>query len=265
MRLRAVGKAPGAQLGARAVPSWAQQSRTWGRAGRRRRRAGRRRPRAPGAGIGRPPRRLGRPPRSAIKRPARPAPAAHTTIEGSGHPGPGPRRARSLARRPPASSRLRAVGRARAPSAAPRNLEPRKFVRRVRGRRGERAAVPSRPAGPLTSGERRRPEPRRGGSWPSPRLASAAMGAAARSLPLAFCLLLLGTLLPRADACNCSPVHPQQAFCNADIGKDGDPAPAGRPPPPRGVRRTSRFRQRPARPHPAEGPSARLPGGLGAF
>ncbi|KAF4012834.1 hypothetical protein G4228_003347 [Cervus hanglu yarkandensis] len=44
------------------------------------------------------------------------------------------------------------------------------------------------------------------------------MGAAARSLPLAFCLLLLGTLLPRADACSCSPVHPQQAFCNADIG-----------------------------------------------
>ncbi|XP_070245301.1 metalloproteinase inhibitor 2 [Bos mutus] len=43
------------------------------------------------------------------------------------------------------------------------------------------------------------------------------MGAAARSLPLAFCFLLLGTLLPRADACSCSPVHPQQAFCNADI------------------------------------------------
>ena len=43
------------------------------------------------------------------------------------------------------------------------------------------------------------------------------MGATAHSLPLAFCLLLLGTLLPWANACSCSPVHPQQAFCNADI------------------------------------------------
>lgn len=45
------------------------------------------------------------------------------------------------------------------------------------------------------------------------------MGAAARSLRLALGLLLLATLLRRADACSCSPVHPQQAFCNADVGK----------------------------------------------
>lgn len=90
------------------------------------------------------------------------------------------------------------------------------------------------------------------------------MGAAARSLPLAFCLLLLGTLLPRADACSCSPVHPQQAFCNADIGKDGDPARAGRPPPPRGALDLEVS--------PAPRPSASCrgtqrppPGGLGAF
>ena len=44
-----------------------------------------------------------------------------------------------------------------------------------------------------------------------------AKGTAACSLPLAFCFLLLGTLLPWADTCSCSPVHPQQAFCNADL------------------------------------------------
>lgn len=43
------------------------------------------------------------------------------------------------------------------------------------------------------------------------------MGAAARSLRLALGLLLLATLLRPADACSCSPVHPQQAFCNADV------------------------------------------------
>jgi hypothetical protein len=39
----------------------------------------------------------------------------------------------------------------------------------------------------------------------------------AGSLPLSFSLLMLGTLLPRANACSCSPVHLQQAFYNADI------------------------------------------------
>ncbi|ELR48627.1 hypothetical protein M91_07594 [Bos mutus] len=43
------------------------------------------------------------------------------------------------------------------------------------------------------------------------------MGPAAHSLPLAFCLLMLGTLLPRANTYSCFPEHPQQAFCNADI------------------------------------------------
>ena len=33
------------------------------------------------------------------------------------------------------------------------------------------------------------------------------IGALAHSLPLAFCLLMLGTLLPRADAYSCSLVH----------------------------------------------------------
>ena len=43
------------------------------------------------------------------------------------------------------------------------------------------------------------------------------LGRSCRSLPLTFCFLLMGTVLPWADACSCSPVHPQQAFCNADI------------------------------------------------
>ena len=46
---------------------------------------------------------------------------------------------------------------------------------------------------------------------------SARQGRSCRSLPLTFCFLLMGTVLPWADACSCSPVHPQQAFCNADI------------------------------------------------
>ena len=64
----------------------------------------------------------------------------------------------------------------------------------------------------------KRPEPKQ--RWlarvhePRP---SALQGRRCRSLLLAFCFLLLGTLLPWADACSCSPVHPQQAFCNADI------------------------------------------------
>ncbi|XP_057571885.1 metalloproteinase inhibitor 2 isoform X1 [Hippopotamus amphibius kiboko] len=73
------------------------------------------------------------------------------------------------------------------------------------------------------------------------------MGAAARSLRLVLGLLLLGTLLRPADACSCSPVHPQQAFCNADVGKDGDPARARRPPPrpPASCRGTQRPPPRP--------------------
>lgn len=57
-------------------------------------------------------------------------------------------------------------------------------------------------------------EPRARAPGPRP---PPAMGAAARSLWLALGLLLLGTLLRPADACSCSPVHPQQAFCNADV------------------------------------------------
>lgn len=77
------------------------------------------------------------------------------------------------------------------------------------------------------------------------------MGSAARSLRLALGLLLLGTLLRRADACSCSPVHPQQAFCNADVGKDGAPAP------PRPAPAPPRVRGRPARTRLAEGAHAR--------
>lgn len=32
-------------------------------------------------------------------------------------------------------------------------------------------------------------------------------------------LLILCRVEEIAEACSCSPVHPQQAFCNADIGK----------------------------------------------
>lgn len=81
------------------------------------------------------------------------------------------------------------------------------------------------------------------------------MGAAARSLRLALGLLLLGTLLRPADACSCSPVHPQQAFCNADVGKDGDPAPA-RCPPPRGSAGAPPARVLPRGPRPDAGPRA---------
>lgn len=32
-------------------------------------------------------------------------------------------------------------------------------------------------------------------------------------------LLILCRMEEIAEACSCSPVHPQQAFCNSDIGK----------------------------------------------
>nr|XP_012423494.1 PREDICTED: metalloproteinase inhibitor 2 [Odobenus rosmarus divergens] len=96
------------------------------------------------------------------KRPARPAPAAHASIEGSG-------------------SRRRPV--ARAPSLA-------------------RLAAPTR----LLAAAPRAPSPARDKDPTKFARASAGQG-----------LLLLGTLLRPADACSCSPVHPQQAFCNADV------------------------------------------------
>ncbi|XP_003217099.1 metalloproteinase inhibitor 2 isoform X2 [Anolis carolinensis] len=43
------------------------------------------------------------------------------------------------------------------------------------------------------------------------------MSAALRSLLAWLALLLLGRMDRLADACSCSPVHPQQAFCNADV------------------------------------------------
>lgn len=82
--------------------------------------------------------------------------------------------------------------------------------------------------------ERRAGRSRGVGRAPSPR-PRPTMGASARSLRLALGLLLLGTLLRPADACSCSPVHPQQAFCNADIGKDVHPAPARVPTSPAGA------------------------------
>ncbi|XP_051851431.1 metalloproteinase inhibitor 2 [Antechinus flavipes] len=43
------------------------------------------------------------------------------------------------------------------------------------------------------------------------------MNATARSLLLFLSILLLWKLDRFSEACSCSPVHPQQAFCNADV------------------------------------------------
>lgn len=206
------------------------------------------------------------------KRPARPAPAAHTSIEGSGAAGTQAAArppARSPAARrppPPARSLLRAAGRTPRPSPRPRPRAE-KVCAASAGQSGGRArGAPPRPARPRPArGELPEPRRRRRARARAPR-PPPAMGAAARSLRLALgLLLLLGTLLRPADACSCSPVHPQQAFCNADVGKDRDPAPARCPPPPRAARDPRGFAGAPpARPHLAEGPSARLLG-LGAF
>ena len=141
------------------------KSRAWGRAGRRGRRAGRGRLGAPGAGIGRPPPGGGAQQSSeSNKRPARPAPAAHTSIEGSGASAIRPAArsfARSLARslaapRPLSSPRCRPRP---APPHRPRDQEPRKFVWRVRaGAEGAPAERRPHPRGPG----------RREGSAPSP-------------------------------------------------------------------------------------------------
>lgn len=46
------------------------------------------------------------------------------------------------------------------------------------------------------------------------------MSATLPSLLASLAVLLLGRMDRLADACSCSPVHPQQAFCNADVGKE---------------------------------------------
>ncbi|XP_013930892.1 PREDICTED: metalloproteinase inhibitor 2-like, partial [Thamnophis sirtalis] len=43
------------------------------------------------------------------------------------------------------------------------------------------------------------------------------MSATLPSLLASLAVLLLGRVGRLADACSCSPVHPQQAFCNADV------------------------------------------------
>uniref|UniRef100_A0A0F7Z5I6 Metalloproteinase inhibitor 2 n=1 Tax=Micrurus fulvius TaxID=8637 RepID=A0A0F7Z5I6_MICFL len=43
------------------------------------------------------------------------------------------------------------------------------------------------------------------------------MSATLPSLLASLAVLLLGRVDRLADACSCSPVHPQQAFCNADV------------------------------------------------
>uniref|UniRef100_A0A670HVN9 Metalloproteinase inhibitor 2 n=1 Tax=Podarcis muralis TaxID=64176 RepID=A0A670HVN9_PODMU len=43
------------------------------------------------------------------------------------------------------------------------------------------------------------------------------MSATLPSLLASLAVLLLGRMDRLADACSCSPVHPQQAFCNADV------------------------------------------------
>lgn len=72
-------------------------------------------------------------------------------------------------------------------------------------------------------------------------------GAALPSLLAWLAVLLLGRARP-ADACSCSPIHPQQAFCNADVGERFVPAglrPAPHSPPTRGsAAQTSRWGRR---------------------
>lgn len=41
----------------------------------------------------------------------------------------------------------------------------------------------------------------------------------AHGILCALALLLLWRAEELAEACSCAPVHPQQAFCNADVGK----------------------------------------------
>ncbi|XP_071307558.1 metalloproteinase inhibitor 2 [Agelaius tricolor] len=53
-----------------------------------------------------------------------------------------------------------------------------------------------------------------GAGWPRPQPRT--MPAALPSLLAWLAVLLLGRAHP-ADACSCSPIHPQQAFCNADV------------------------------------------------
>ncbi|XP_027377519.1 uncharacterized protein LOC113879894 [Bos indicus x Bos taurus] len=99
---------------------------------------------------------------------------------------------------------------------APRNLEPKKFVRRVKA--GEESA-PARcpPDQRGHAGEREMPRAQAAASRsPRPPLLRPPWAPRPTACRV-FCLLLLGTLLPRADACSCSPVHPQQAFYNTDI------------------------------------------------
>lgn len=72
-------------------------------------------------------------------------------------------------------------------------------------------------------------------------------GAALPSLLAWLAVLLLGRARP-ADACSCSPIHPQQAFCNADVGErfvPAGPRPAPHSPPTWGsAAQTSRWGRR---------------------
>ncbi|XP_045840127.1 metalloproteinase inhibitor 2 [Meles meles] len=142
-------------------------------------------------------------------------------------------RARSARIREGRGRRRRPVARSLAPSPPPPAAAASRVLLRpatktresLRGRAGpgaegapaERSEPRAAPARPEASARTAAAavEPRA----PRPRVAEPppAMGAAARSLRLALGLLLLGTLLRPADACSCSPVHPQQAFCNADV------------------------------------------------
>lgn len=57
---------------------------------------------------------------------------------------------------------------------------------------------------------------------------------------LAWLAVLLLARAPPADGCSCSPIHPQQAFCNADVGER---------------RRRRRARFVPAEPRPGAAPA----------
>ena len=123
------------------------------------------------------------------------------------------RSAHTRSPRPLASSCLRASSCASHPPHCTWRPRTKKFVWRVRARE-ERVPAECRADQRSPANERGTPRAQAAAS-PSPL--TSAIGTAAHSLPLEFCLLLLGTLLPPADACSCSPVHPQQVFCNADV------------------------------------------------
>lgn len=48
------------------------------------------------------------------------------------------------------------------------------------------------------------------------------MSRTVRSCLLSLALLLVWRAEESVEACSCSPAHPQQAFCNSDVGKSAE-------------------------------------------